>query len=122
MRALLTAATFLILMALAFWAYRENYQTQQALREMDALQRQIGELRDALAVQRAEWAYLNRPERLRDLVTMNFDRLPLLPLDPGQFQPVDRVALPPPPALAETVIGGAVDVMGALPSTEEDPL
>lgn len=122
MRALLTAATFLILMALAFWAYRENYQTQQALREMDALQREIGDLRDALAVQRAEWAYLNRPERLRDLVTMNFDRLPLLPLDPGQFQPVDRVAMPPPPALEDVAIGGAVDVMGTLPEGEEDPL
>ena len=122
MRALLTAATFLILMGLAFWAYRENYQTQQALREMDALQREIADLRDALAVQRAEWAYLNRPERLRDLVTMNFDRLPLLPLDPGQFQPVDRVAMPPPPALAETAIDGAVDVMGTLPQGEEDPL
>jgi hypothetical protein len=122
MRALLTVATFLILMALAFWAYRENYQTQQALREMDALQREIADLRDALAVQRAEWAYLNRPERLRDLVTMNFDRLPLLPLDPAQFQPVDRVAMPPPPALAETAIDGAVDVMGTLPPAEEDPL
>lgn len=122
MRAFLTAATFLILMALAFWAYRENYQTQQALREMDALQREIADLRDALAVQRAEWAYLNRPERLRDLVTMNFDRLPLLPLDPGQFQAVDRVAMPPPPALAGTGIDGAVDVMGTLPEGEEDPL
>jgi hypothetical protein len=122
MRAFLTAMTFLILMALAFWAYRENYQTQQALREMDALQREIADLRDALAVQRAEWAYLNRPERLRDLVTMNFDRLPLLPLEPGQFQPVDRVAMPPPPAMAQVGIDGAVDVMGILPEGEEDPL
>lgn len=122
MRALLTVATFLILMALAFWAYRENYETQQALREMDTLQREIGELRDALSLQRAEWAYLNRPERLRDLVTMNFERLPLLPLEPGQFQPVERVAMPPPPALAEIGIDGAVDVMGTLPAGEEDPL
>ncbi|HSF63600.1 MAG TPA: cell division protein FtsL, partial [Paracoccaceae bacterium] len=80
------------------------------------------DLRDALAVQRAEWAYLNRPERLRDLVTMNFDRLPLLPLEPGQFQPVDRVAMPPPPAMAQVGIDGAVDVMGILPEGEEDPL
>jgi hypothetical protein len=122
MRALLTVATFLILMALAFWAYRENYETQQALREMDTLQREIGDLRDALALQRAEWAYLNRPERLRDLVTMNFERVPLLPLEPGQFQPVERVAMPPPPALAEIGLDGAVDVMGTLPAGEEDPL
>jgi hypothetical protein len=63
---------------LGFWAYRENYATQAALRGLSDLQDEIADLRDALSVQRAEWAYLNRPDRLRELATVNFDRLGLL--------------------------------------------
>lgn len=94
MRPLLYVLSFLAVMASAFWAYRENYATQQALKDMARLQREIGALRDALAVQRAEWAYLNRPERLRELATVNFDRLGLLPLMPDQFGRVGTVAYP----------------------------
>ena len=65
MRSVLYLLTTLAVMALAFWAYRENYRTQAALSEMTAVQRQIANLREDLGVLRAEWAFLNRPERLR---------------------------------------------------------
>ena len=99
MRPVLYTLSFLAVMALAFWAYRENYATQKALRSVEALQLEIGALREALAVQRAEWAYLNRPDRLRELSTLNFDRLGLFPLEPTQFGRVDQVAYPAPPAV-----------------------
>lgn len=95
MRALLYALCFLSLAGMAFWAYRENYATQDALKRISALQDEIGTLRDSLAVQRAEWAYLNRPERLRDLAARNFDRLGLMPLDASQFARAGDVAYPP---------------------------
>jgi hypothetical protein len=98
MRSLLYVTTALIVMAVGFWAYRENYATQAALREVRALQTDIADLRQALALQRAEWAYLNRPDRLRELATVNFDRLGLLPLEPGQFATVAEIAYPPPPS------------------------
>ena len=99
MRPILYALSFLALMGLAFWAYRENYATQKSLRQVEALQTEIGTLREALAVQRAEWAYLNRPDRLRELSTINFDRLGLFPLEPAQFGQIDQVSYPVPPAM-----------------------
>ncbi|KXF90568.1 hypothetical protein [Phaeobacter inhibens] len=95
MKTLLYIATCLAVFGLAFWAYRENYTTQQVLKETRSLQRQIGASQVRLSVLRAEWAYLNRPDRLRELAELNFGRLSLLPLRPEQFGRVDEVAYPP---------------------------
>ncbi|MGY9048328.1 hypothetical protein P775_17880 [Puniceibacterium antarcticum] len=97
MRSLLYVTTFLGMIGLAFWAYQENYKTQDALGEVQKLQRDIGAARERLAVLRAEWAYQNRPDRLRDLADTNFERLGLLPLRPSHFGRVDQVVYPPEP-------------------------
>ena len=67
MRPLLYVLSFLAVLGLGFWAYRENYTTQSALRDVADLQDEIASLHESLAIQRPEWAHLNRPERLRDL-------------------------------------------------------
>jgi hypothetical protein len=117
MRAVLYILTSLAVIGLAFWAYRENYATQQALGEADKLHVNIREAHARLAVLKAEWAYQNRPERLRDLTEINFERLGLLPLNPDQFGLVDQVAYPPAPLLPIT---NPVDVSSM--AAEEDPL
>lgn len=94
MRALLYVMTVVAVMGLAFWAYRENYRTQAAIDEMNGIQNEIAGLREQLGVLRAEWAYLNRPERLRDLVDLNFERLQLVPVQSGQFVDVEHVDYP----------------------------
>lgn len=96
MRSVLYLVTTLIVMVLAFWAYRENYRTQTALHEMGSVQRQIATLREDLGMMRAEWAFLNRPQRLRELVNLNFDRLKLVPFNSDQFVTVGQVAFPAP--------------------------
>ncbi len=96
MRSVLFVLTTCAVIGLAFWAYRENYLTQQAVNATEQLQRDIGASRARLAVLRAEWAYLNRPARLRDLADLNFDTLGLMPMAPAQFGRVDQVAFPPP--------------------------
>lgn len=94
MRSLISVLSTIFVMALAYWAYQENYRTQQALNEIRSLQRAIGENRENLGVLRAEWAYLNRPDRLRELVLLNYDKLELLPLTSDRFGQVDQVAYP----------------------------
>lgn len=111
MRSLLYIVTALAVIGLAFWAYRENYQTQAEIARTEKINREIGQARARLTVLRAEWAYLNRPDRLRDLADVNFDRLGLLPLRPDQFGKVDQVAFPIPPE-PELVITNPVDVSG----------
>lgn len=102
MRSLLYVLTFLTMIAAAFWAYHENYKTQAALGDAQAVRAEIREARDRLAVLKAEWAYLNRPDRLRDLAEVNYERLGLMPLEPDQFGRVDQIAYPVPPELPIT--------------------
>lgn len=96
MRSLLYLCTALAVIALASWAYRENHLTQQAMNERRALEREIAALSEALSVQRAEWAYLNRPDRLRELVDINFARLRLVPITSAHFGEIGQVAYPMP--------------------------
>ena len=95
MRTLFYVLTAMAVVGLAFWAYRENYATQGALADARELRRDIRDSHARLLVLRAEWAYLNRPDRLLDLANINFDRLGLLPLRPEQFGNIDQIAYPP---------------------------
>ncbi len=108
MRSFFYIVTALSVIGLAFWAYQENYKTQAALDRTEDLQARIGATRSRLAMLRAEWAYLNRPDRLRELAEINFDRLGLLPLAPEQFGKVDQVAYPA--QVSNFVITDPVDV------------
>ena len=94
MRGMLNVVAFLTVIGLAFWAYQQNYKTQEALRDVRLLQAEIGGAHARLKMLNAEWAYLNRPDRLRDLADLNFDRLGLIPMMPEAFGHVQDVAEP----------------------------
>jgi hypothetical protein len=81
-------------MGLGFWAYRENYATQASLKEVRQVRADIDATQARLDRLKAEWAYLNRPDRLRDLVELNFQRLELLPMRPESFATVDLIPTP----------------------------
>ncbi len=108
MRGILYVLSALAVIGLAFWAYQENYQTQESVKHAKSLQQQIIGTRARLRVLNAEWAYLNRPDRLRDLAEINFDSLGLLPLQPNQFGRIDQVVFPPDEA---QVIVNPVDII-----------
>jgi hypothetical protein len=99
MRGLSTLVFLLGVVALGYWAYHQTILTQQAERRVEQLQRDIGAARERLAILRAEWAYLNRPDRLRELAEFNFERLAIAAADPRTIRPrpSDPLSLPPEP-------------------------
>ncbi len=107
MRAVLYILTSLAVIGLAFWAYRENYATQQALSETEKLHRDLQSAHARVAVLKAEWAYLNRPDRLAELAHLNFNKLGLLPLRPDPFGRIDQIAYPTAPELQ---LDGSIEV------------
>lgn len=112
MKSLLYLCTALAVIALAAWAYRENHLTQQAMNERRALEREIALLNETISIQRAEWAYLNRPDRLRELVDVNFEQLRLVPITGTHFGEVGQIVYPLPTPRAE--ISDAIEVFGAI--------
>ena len=97
--------------ALAYWAYSVNHATQQVLAQKRGLEREIARLEEAIDVQQAEWAYLNRPGRLRELAEANFDDLELIPMQSYHFAHPGNIPYPQP----DLELSGAPErVMGTL--------
>lgn len=99
MRGLLYFLAAVAVMGLGFWSYQENYKTRDAISEVRALHASIGRAHERLSMLNAEWAYLNRPDRLSDLAELNFERLGLLPLMPDAFGRVEQIIYPLPDVL-----------------------
>lgn len=120
MRGLILFMGAVMVMALGFWSYQENYKTRDAVSDVRKLHREIGAAHERLGMLRAEWAYLNRPDRLRDLAELNYERLGLLPLMPDAFGDVDHIIYPLPEILPIT---DPIDVSNFVASpSDEDPL
>lgn len=96
MRTFLFVMCSMVAVGLAYWAYNENYKTQAKLKEIEAIRQEIIAERQKISVLKAEWAYLNRPDRLQSLVDLNFEDLELIPLNADHFG--DATTLPERPA------------------------
>jgi hypothetical protein len=103
MRTAFVILSFLAMLVSGFWAYRENYATKAAIAQADALADDIARLTESIAVQRAEWAHLNRPDRLSELAAANFDRLGLMPMQPEQFADTNQLPAPVTAGMLEDV-------------------
>ena len=80
----------------ASYAYRIKIETRELEKRVASLRGEVTQRRGAVATLNAEWAYLNRPDRLRELVNLNFSRLKLVPFTADQFVDVGQVAFPAP--------------------------
>jgi cell division protein FtsL len=77
------------LVALAYVIYQVKYQSRALDTEIVTLGKQIDEERDGIAVLRAEWSLLNRPERIERLAQKY---LKLAPAKPTQLVTIDTVS------------------------------
>lgn len=77
------------LVALAYVIYQVKYQARGLDADISALDKRIDEERDAIAVLRAEWSLLNRPERIERLARKY---LKLTPAKPSQLVTLDAVS------------------------------
>jgi hypothetical protein len=107
MRIALHLSGVVLVAVCATWAYRVNYETQEAQNRLADLRGEIASEREAVSVLKAEWAYLNRPDRLRALVGAHADVLNLVELQPENFGEAAMVAFPPDP---EELVDAAGDV------------
>ncbi len=81
-----------------------NYRTQDALERVSKLQIEIARENEAISVLRTEWAYLNRPERLRALAEAYFMELRLMPVHAEHFAEPWMVSTVQPETLADEMI------------------
>jgi hypothetical protein len=70
----------------AYALYMVKFSVQNLQREVVVAQRNLAQEKESLHLLKAEWAYLNRPERLRRLSDAHLN---LVPLDSRRMQNMD---------------------------------
>jgi cell division protein FtsL len=70
---------------LAIGVYLVKYSVQDVQRNVGTLKSQLASEKESLHLLNAEWSYLNRPDRLRELADRHLD---LMPIDSRQIEQV----------------------------------
>tara|TARA_A100000164_G_C21475655_1_gene571035 strand:- start:150 stop:509 length:360 start_codon:yes stop_codon:yes gene_type:complete len=81
----------LILFFSVTWAYSVNYETRAVVKRTKVLESQIEAQEEYFKVLEAEWAYLNRPDRLESLVEIYFSELRLMPLRKENYKKLENI-------------------------------
>ncbi|PWB81638.1 MAG: hypothetical protein C3F11_14770 [Methylocystaceae bacterium] len=102
----LNVVAILALVGSAVYAYSIKYQTILRAEQINKMKHEAKAERDAIAVLRAEWSFLTRPERVQQLADKYLD---LQPLTVGQI--VTAQSLPEKPERTDS-IGRKLDALG----------
>jgi cell division protein FtsL len=78
------------LVASAVYAYSVKYETIFLAERVAKLKNQMQREKDSIAVLKAEWQRLNRPERVQALADSHLDLQPLSVLNIGRFDEVPQ--------------------------------
>ena len=85
MSRLVNAVLFLFVLLGAFWLYQVKHEAKLEEEKIANLQQQIKEEKEALLLLKAEWSYLNRPERVQTLTDRFSGELGLKEVEPFQI-------------------------------------
>lgn len=97
--------------ALSLGLYLLEHEVRELERELDGLNRALLEEQQTIQVLRAEWSYLNQPERLQQLAVYLTEDLGLQGMAPHQVGEIGDLPLPEVPVpLAESGPGGGSGV------------
>lgn len=83
MRALLYILGISAVLMLSAMSYSQNYATRDVLREIQSLRGDIRLRQQQLRALEDEWAYLNRPKRIKELTVINYPNIELSRRSPG---------------------------------------
>ena len=98
----LYVAAFLVAVTLTYGLYSMKYEVQRLESKLLTLHSQLASEREATRVFRAEWSYLNSPERLEKLALRHLD---LTPVSVHRMAAVTRLPFKENPAQSEIARG-----------------
>lgn len=91
----------------AAWVYKIKFESTLKAERVAKLRGELRKERDAIAILRAEWAQLERPDRLQPLAQRH---LKLKPIETAQFDALDKLPERPRPLVPP----GTTDPIGAI--------
>ncbi|MCB5177123.1 MULTISPECIES: cell division protein FtsL [Microvirga] len=94
------------LIASAAYAYSVKYETLYYVEQVAKLKSKVQRERDIIAVLRAEWQYLDRPDRLQEAADQHLD------LQPMKIQQLARLSELPARPEREDEIGRKLEALG----------
>ena len=84
----------------ALVAFSQQHHARELRNELERLEADLAERRENVRVLEAEWSYLSRPERIKDLADRHL--ADLVPVSVHQFSRVSGIPLAPPPIGIDT--------------------
>ncbi|MEF2074214.1 cell division protein FtsL [Consotaella aegiceratis] len=103
-----------VMISAAAWTYKIKHEAEAVEEHLDAVQHQIGQERDTIALLEADWSLLNQPDRLQRLVETYSADLGLEPMRPDQIVEPDEL-----PAQPINLIPNPNDVLGGYADSSE---
>ena len=96
------------IVALAFVIYEQKYESEALVVRVAEMKQSISSERDAVAVLRAEWSYLNRPERVERLARKHLGLRPLTAKQLLTARQYENIRQPAPADVAARMLGRPV--------------